>query len=122
MPGIDSYLAKELEFDLSSEDETTRRNALLSLARMEASPKLLERIRLVATQDPSPEIRYVAKKLFTQIREKLRRDLVVPPVVTADGVNYEKLHAVMASDDLESRLEVLRQLVHGRAHDAVPTL
>jgi HEAT repeat protein len=122
MAGVDSFLIKELEFDLTSEDEGTRRNALLSLAKMEWTPALLERFRQVAAQDASPEIRYVAKKYFTQIRDKLRGEHQAAPIITPEGPNLEGLRAALSAEELEPRLEILRQLVQANAKVALPVL
>jgi HEAT repeat protein len=123
MADVDAFLARELEFDLASEDEATRRAALVQLASMRKSTQLLDRFKRIATEDGSPEIRYLAKKYYNQIKAGLAgalKDQV--QVAFAAGVDLVKLAAVLAGDSTELRLEALRQVIETRDRNALPTV
>ena len=120
MAELDNFVARELEFDLTSEDENTRRNALLSLARMEKSVPLLDRFKRIAADDQSAEIRYLAKKYYNQIKESLAGELRQQVHVAENGaVNLDNLTQAMASPEVEIRLEALRQTVEAKDRRAL---
>ncbi|MBI4859173.1 MAG: HEAT repeat domain-containing protein, partial [Candidatus Riflebacteria bacterium] len=114
---------RELEFDLASEDEGTRRNALAALASTRHNAQLLDRLKRIAAEDPSAELRYLAKRFYSKIKESLAgqlRDQV--KVVGPEGIDLSNLYATLNAEEAEVRLEAMRQVMEARDKKALPIL
>src|SRR5262245_34520911 len=108
---LDEQLSAEVELDLASEDENVRRNAVNQLPTLPHALAILEKLKEITAQDPSSELRFLAKKHYGQIKEKMAEELRVLVNITPEtgiGVDPKLFGEALWNKEPEIRLEAIR--------------
>lgn len=108
--------------DLVSRDEPTRKKALFQMGKL-LDLRAIESIKRAASEDPSAEVKYLARKLLAlyEARKPECRSMIRPPVPASGGKVEEALEG-LASEDTNRRgaaLKACTQLADQRALAAV---
>lgn len=108
MSDLDKFMASEFEFDLNSDDISTRRHALMSLCGSLGNQSARELVEKVAIEDPSEELRYIARK---NLDEFLQSSGVLGKVSTIKDIDASKLEEILQSGTREQKLATISALI-----------
>jgi len=120
---LDNFIVKELEFDLESKDASTRRHALLSLAKLPPDYELMKLLCRVSEEDPVEELRYLAKKTHGELKADIQKDWL-PPQHIASGDKFEQLvfKKLLAESSKEYKIAAILDAVKGKCSKALPEI
>ncbi len=119
MTDIEQFVAKELKFDLESDDVGTRKHALLTLSKYVNHKDVVQLIEGIAERDSSEELRYLARKCLDEYRKhNVRSDTVSK----AKPVGGSVVKGIFTYGDREAKLDVIKKVLAMGSDGELPVI